>query len=361
MIASSVGKMDKDVESPIFTSLGMFIIDEIHYLDKPSVFNIIGGGGFFGLFGARVALSFNNTRKAGFILDAGSDFPAEIKDIILSWQTSTIIRDNPERLTTRGWNSYGEHDFREFKYLTPKKRIDIPDIIGYDFLLQSRSFHFICSADRCADMIQQLEKVQGIAYDNPNSAVICWEPVPYSCIPENLSRCQKILSKVDILSPNSEEAARFFGEPEPFTKPELESLADRYIPYLTKEGNQGLGSVLVLRCGELGIYVCSKKGYKKWFPAYQILNPSPKVLDCTGAGNTACGAFATALLLGHDWETAGVMASVASGLCLEQLGVAKLSGKSDWNGSDLRDRIDMYLQWSKLETTTDKVLEDLEK
>lgn len=346
---------------PIFTSLGMFIIDEIHYPDKPSKYNVLGGGGFFALLGSRIALSFNNTRLASFIMDAGSDFPAEVEAKLASWQTGTVIRKDDTRLTTRGWNKYYDNDYRVFKYLAPKKRIDVEDLVANEPLIESRSFHFICSPDRCTEMVKKLENVkrQSLASSSESLPVICWEPIPDLCTPENLDSCLKILHKVDILSPNAEEAAHFFGLKEPQTKLELEQIAQRYIPYLTKNTLAGLGACILLRCGSLGVFVLSNKGYSKWFPAYQAVNPEPKIVDCTGAGNTTCSSFVTALVVSRDWEVAGIVSNVAAGLCLEQLAVPEVSDKSIWNGTELQERIAKYLQWSGLEYDVDAVVEKL--
>jgi hypothetical protein len=39
-------------------------------------------------------------------VDVGSDFPAETLDVIESWNTACVFREDPSRLTTRAWNGY---------------------------------------------------------------------------------------------------------------------------------------------------------------------------------------------------------------------------------------------------------------
>ena len=42
----------------------------------------------------------------------GSDFPPEVLDVIKSWDTDCIIREDNSRLTTRAWNGYGINEKR---------------------------------------------------------------------------------------------------------------------------------------------------------------------------------------------------------------------------------------------------------
>lgn len=159
-----------------FTTMGMFIIDEIHFENleptvnknsetntnkfskskrdsssggkRPPVYDIIGGGGTYAVLGCRfffpnrkhirklsssslssissVKTDDGNTITAadydsvlppasdeiGWIIDVGNDFPEAIRQEVLSWNTNVIWRDTPHRKTTRGWNFYGKNEFR---------------------------------------------------------------------------------------------------------------------------------------------------------------------------------------------------------------------------------------------------------
>jgi hypothetical protein len=48
----------------------------------------------------------------GWVVDCGSDFPPELREFIAQWDTGVLIRETPDRLTTRGWNGYGENEHR---------------------------------------------------------------------------------------------------------------------------------------------------------------------------------------------------------------------------------------------------------
>jgi len=99
----------------IFTSMGMFIIDDIHFPSnsgKESHFNVIGGGGTYGALGSRIITGPIDSRKVGWIIDKGNDFPKEVEQYLKNWNTGAVWRDTPDRKTTKGWNMYGEREFR---------------------------------------------------------------------------------------------------------------------------------------------------------------------------------------------------------------------------------------------------------
>jgi hypothetical protein len=115
-----------------FCTLGMFIIgmlylyhvtyptiithlmsDEIEFAPpKPPVKDIVGGAGSYSALGARIFSPPPKSKSVGWIVDCGSDFPFELRQFISQWQTGVVIRETPDRLTTRGWNGYGENEHR---------------------------------------------------------------------------------------------------------------------------------------------------------------------------------------------------------------------------------------------------------
>lgn len=95
-----------------FVSLGMLIIDEIEFTDRPTVYNILGGAGTYSAIGARLLSPGSKSRSVGWVADAGNDFPDSLRETINSWQTGCFWRETPERKTTRGWNGYGENEHR---------------------------------------------------------------------------------------------------------------------------------------------------------------------------------------------------------------------------------------------------------
>jgi hypothetical protein len=101
-------------EVPIqFCSLGMFIIDDIQFEASDKVVSdLIGGAGAYAAIGARLLSPPPLTRSVGWIVDAGSDFPESFRKVINELDTACVLRETPDRLTTRGWNVYGEGEYR---------------------------------------------------------------------------------------------------------------------------------------------------------------------------------------------------------------------------------------------------------
>ncbi|KAK9239718.1 Ribokinase-like protein [Lipomyces kononenkoae] len=335
--SSSLGTDEPEI---IFTSLGMFIIDEIHHPDGTSQYDVIGGAGTYAAYAARYFLPYPLSKRVGWVVDAGSDFPPAIRKELFSLQTTMIFREDHTRLTTRGWNGYGENEFREFRYMTPKKRIVIEDIIGTK-LVESRTFHVICAPERAQDLINGIVEQRNSIKKYLPLPVIVWEPVPDLCTPEYLDACFSALPMVTILTPNAAEAAAFFGLPEPFEKEAIEAIGLRFLPFMRED------AAIVIRAGAQGCFVLSKSR-KMWLEAYHAPFPD-RVIDPTGAGNSFVGGMCTGYVLSNgDIIEASIYGNVAAGLSIEQVGIAKLTLASEngqpelWNGSEVTARMKEY-------------------
>ncbi|KAK9451018.1 Ribokinase-like protein [Limtongia smithiae] len=324
----------------LFVSMGMFIIDEIEYLDGSVLRDVIGGAGTYGAYGARYFLPGDEARRVGWVVDAGSDFPETLRKQLLELNTSMLLREDASRLTTRGWNGYGANEYRAFKYQTPKKRITTEDIIGTE-LITSRSFHLICAPERCQDLIDGLNAARADQKLPP--AIIAWEPVPELCTPEYLDACFSSLPHVDILTPNSAEAAAFFGLEEPTEKAGVEALAQKFFAHMRDD------AAVVIRAGADGCVILSKATGMKWLEAYHAPWPE-RVIDPTGAGNSFVGGMCIGYTLhGRDIVEAALYGNLAAGLAIEQVGVAKPTypdGSSTveelWNGTSVFGRMAEY-------------------
>lgn len=323
----------------LFTSMGMFIIDENRYpptSSKKSEYNIIGGGLTYAVVGARMITGFANGTSVAGIVDKGSDFPEEIERELQRWNTGLVFRDDPSRLTTRGVNDYLENGIRDFYYETPKKRIEVMDILAYDRLLQSKSLHLICSIERCEEIIDT------ILANRSDLPLIIWEPVPYDCVPENFEALVKVLHKVDVFTPNLIEAQNFIS----VTSTEIETseirgfIEKHFFSYMTKE-NAGT----LIRCGERGCYI-KTKDLDLHLPAYH--DDQAKVIDPTGGGNLFCGGFMMGYLLSNkNWKIGGICGNIVSGCIIEKLGPPIVEYKNGneyelWNGESISDRLKEY-------------------
>ncbi|KAK3318617.1 Ribokinase-like protein [Apodospora peruviana] len=250
-----------------FVTLGMFIIDEIEYLPpRPPVRDVLGGAGSYSALGARLFSPPPLSKSVGWIVDQGTDFPASITSLISSWDTSAILRPNPDHLTTRGWNGYsgGSSDHRAFRYTTPKRRLTAEDLSGTP-LLHARAIHIICSPTRCRDLVTEIlarrKKEAPESYTRP---IIVWEPVPDLCTPEELLNCTNALPLVDICSPNHAELAGFMGSDglDPITgnisRQQVEQSCEQLLASMPLQSY-----TLVVRAGEKGCYIAKNGGRKR--------------------------------------------------------------------------------------------------
>jgi sugar/nucleoside kinase (ribokinase family) len=191
-------------------STNTIYIDEIHYQPPtPSVFNILGGGGSFSALGARLFSTGPDSKKVGWIVDKGSDFPKEISKTIEEWRTSCLLRSDPSRLTTRGWNGFDKLENRAFHYATPKLRLDEKSLTPP--LLAAKSFHLLCSPTRCINLVSAILALRKQLPSRPPRPVFIWEPVPDLMVPNEILEVTRALSHVDICSPNHTELGALMG------------------------------------------------------------------------------------------------------------------------------------------------------
>lgn len=327
-------------EQLIFCSLGLFIIDEIHFSNGRSLFDVLGGGGTFAIVGSRIVLGNRYSKRCGWVVDIGNDCLQVIEEKLKSWNTGGVYRYHRNRTCNHGWNKYGTNEFRQFHFTNKPIFITLTDILTHRQLLYSRSFHFISSPDHCLTVLRKLDEVRG-KEDKP---FIVWEPDPDDCTQNMLSECVPVLREIDVLSPNAAECASFLGMSEPRDTRGCEAVANRFLPYMTKT----LYSAIVLRCGEMGSLLMTHKQIK-WFPPYYI--NQNKVVDPTGCGNTFVGAFTTGYVLSKgNLSAACICGTLASGISIETHGAPTLSkGSMDelWNGLSFKNRARIYLQDNK--------------
>ncbi|KAF1949556.1 Ribokinase-like protein [Byssothecium circinans] len=352
-MANNAGDVD-------FCTLGMFIIDEIEFPPpKPPVKDIIGGAGAYSALGARLLSPPPRSTAVGWIVDCGSDFPPELRETIAQWNTGVLIRETPDRLTTRGWNGYGEHEHRAFRYTTPKLRLDHHALANTQ-LLWSKSFHLICSPLRCIDLVENIlalrkQSVNAPSEDHP---LFIWEPVPDVCTPAELANTLKALKYVDVVSPNHSELGDCFGVntngEDHVNFRSIESLCDQWLQ--NGIGSNGEGGIVV-RAGKDGCLV-ARRGFRKWLPAYH--QSADKVVDPTGGGNGFLGGLAMGLVRGgtpssvSNLEEAAIWGSISASFAIEQIGMPVLSNTAAgevWNGvrvdervSEFKERLDRYVQ-----------------
>lgn len=261
--------------------------DDIEFLPpRPPQKDILGGAGSYSALGARLfSPGPDQSRAVGWIVDQGSDFPPAITSLIDSWETSALMRHDPDRLTTRGWNGYVDNnETRAFKYTTPKKRLAAADLKGTP-LLQARSFHMVCSPARCRELVTEItalrkeeappENADGSGgYSRP---IFIWEPVPDLCTPDELLNLTNCLPLIDVCSPNHAELAGFMGDNglDSDTGEISTQAVERACEQLL--GSMPLSSfTLVVRAGEKGCYIAKNGSRKKNKASQDATNSSAK-------------------------------------------------------------------------------------
>ncbi|KAG6003356.1 hypothetical protein E4U21_002098 [Claviceps maximensis] len=399
--ASTAYNSSTDESKIDFVTLGMVILDEIEFEPPiPSVSNILGGAGTYAALGARLFSPPPLSRSIGWVVDKGSDFPHHISETIDCWSTAAVIREDRGRLTTRGWNCYaGPGGRRLFQYQTPKRRVTADDLTSE--LLLSKSFHLICSATRCQELVTDIiarRKAATPWNETHVKPLFIWEPVPDLCVPDELSKCINALRLVDVCSPNHAELAGFMGDDglDPETGEVSVRSVERACEYLL--ARMPLPSyALVIRAGEKGCYIARNCGRKRrselgspaqyhqacidgglqpdknteapfacpqldgddafdqeggeydastgsWVPAYH--QDKLKVVDATGGGNAFLGGLSVALARGKKLEDAVAWGSVAASFVIEQVGMPNLhidvNGIETWNGERVFQRLDNF-------------------
>lgn len=323
--------------------------------DQTPHLNIVGGAGTYSAIGARLFSSPPNiSRRVGWIVDCGTDFPPELRSTISSWQTGVLLRER-NVLTTRGWNGYGANEHRAFKYLTPKLRITASDL--NPTLLSSKSFHLICSPTRCAELVESIMALRTPSLPRP---LFIWEPVPDLCLPSELENTLAALRHVDVISPNHAELAALFSF-DPNSNDGTESVNRRTVEDCSRKllaslPFPGHTVSIVVRCGKDGCYIASRRTRTStWLPAYHDRTPE-RVVDPTGGGNGFLGGFAVALVRTGNVVEAAKWGSVSASLCIEQVGVPVLEkevggkgagGKERWNGVVVEERLKEFQERCK--------------
>ncbi|QRV91255.1 PfkB family carbohydrate kinase [Ceratobasidium sp. AG-Ba] len=339
-----------------FVSLGLFILDEFEFPDtegKPTGKTQptqIGGGGTYAAIGARIWLPASDV---GQLVDRGTDFPAWVQQELDHYGSDMWhFRDQASTQTTRAVNRY-RGELRDFDYLTPRIRLT-PKDLPRTSLESARQIHFVCSPTRASQIMHDAD-----TYGAKNwEPFTIYEPIPFRCVPEELPSLKQILHRIDILSPNAEEALGLLsmdkaGENTPSV---IEDAAAIFLSFGIGKNRSGH---VVIRCGALGAYgaTLSNGGVDGWWiPAYWTADDADAVVDVTGewnhklgAGNSFLGGLSAGLLLaGGNVQEAVLYATVSAGYTIEQTGLPKIEYKRDegsgktielWNGDLPQDRL----------------------
>ncbi|EUC65397.1 PfkB family carbohydrate kinase [Rhizoctonia solani AG-3 Rhs1AP] len=327
-----------------FVSLALFILDEFEFLDtagKPTGKTLPTqiGGGTYTTIGARIWLPAS---EVGQIVDRGVDFPASVQEELDHYGLEMWhFRDQTKNKTTRAVNRY-TGGLRDFDYLTPRTRLTPKDLIGTP-LESPCQIHFVYSPSRAIQIMQDVDKYGAKDW----KPFTIYEPIPISCIPEELPVLKQILHQIDILSPNAEEILGLLsidktGADNPSV---IEFAAARFLSFGIGKNTSGY---VIVRCGAMGAYgatleMGTVKGW--WMPAYWRLQEKSEVVDHTGAGNAFLGGLSAGLYLSNgSVHEAMFYATVSAGYTIQQPGLPRVEyigseGVELWNGDRPEERL----------------------
>ncbi|SNX84946.1 related to MAK32 protein [Melanopsichium pennsylvanicum] len=394
--------------------MGMFIIDTFSFLDpitseplgNNGLNDQIGGGGCYFAVGARVFLPPCNIQM---IIDRGCDWrPSDQAVLDCFDQTCSVggsrsgsmwkYRSRPDG-TTRAVNIYkGEH--RGFDYLSPKIRLQPADLQECNQGELPEWFHLICSPERALETIAQVDNILRREEDGGKGwPKLIYEPIPDSCAPENLQECLRVLPKLQVFSPNHEEAACLLGlqhEWEKVKKSSTESIVDfitnmlagSFVEHLM-QSQEGIdsgqdadarGPIICIRSGAWGsvvgraglgfshvpawhtpsqttqtkaaqVQISAGEGSKSSSLSSMDTRAS-KIKDVTGAGNSFLGGFAAYLVKTEETDgidegirlrEAAMHGAVSASLIIEQLGLPHFKVQEGvgelWNGDRAEERL----------------------
>ncbi|KAI8641355.1 Ribokinase-like protein, partial [Parasitella parasitica] len=332
---------------PVFASIGSLIIDDIIYKDGRKAHNVLGGAGVFAVYGMRLWQPNDQSKNVGYIIHKGFDYPKEIDEQINQLGLSLITKFHSDKHTTRGLNTFGNNDHRDFEYIHPIIRATTDDFPG-DWIKSVKILHLICSPERAIDIVDQW-KQRELDLGASRKTKFLWEPLPWACLPENLDLIYKAVERVDIVTPNHEELAEMLGSKfDTILRRHNNKIKDS-IEYCGEQFMKKIGDkyvVLVVRCSKFGAMTMTSDmpGLAHWTPAFwSWKTDGDHVVDVTGAGNSFCGGYCYGYIHtdGNVKESA-LYGAVSASYTVEQVGVPVYhNGDESWNsGASPKVRLD---------------------
>ncbi|WVQ82609.1 hypothetical protein IAT38_004740 [Cryptococcus sp. DSM 104549] len=329
-------------------TLGMFIIDHYEVRDQagnavPIDDEAIGGA----MIAAR---QFLPPTHCGLLVDRGDDFPERFARDLESLGKDMIWFRPREGKTTRALNIYSGQRIGEghqsFQYISPQLQLTPKDLIlppsPFATPVPPEWIHVVCSTARARAIVDELEELQ--PGSSEHKAKFVWEPLPLSCIPDELQTILSLSSAFAIFSPNLLELQSILSippSPSP-THSDAETAAHAFNDLLSSR-HPSQRPAIIVRAGELGSFTLSEK-WTGWMPAYWTEEEQKEVVDVTGGGNSFLGGLLAGLLISDgDVRAASIYASTAASFAIQQRGPPRLDtgadGKETWNGDNVWERL----------------------
>lgn len=100
-----------DHEPPLFLSLGMVVLDELHLPDGQVLPDVVGGSMPYSTVGACLAVANGEAHRIACFLLAGHDFPWDATQEMEGWGVDLEIQNAEGRKSTRGKLQYHDKGF----------------------------------------------------------------------------------------------------------------------------------------------------------------------------------------------------------------------------------------------------------
>ncbi|KAI9261903.1 Ribokinase-like protein [Helicostylum pulchrum] len=281
----------------------------------------------------RLWLDKVQAKDVGYIIHTGFDYPSDIDSKIKRLNISLASIHHADKHTTRGLNTFGADDHRDFEYIHPIIRTTTSDFSD-DWIRSIKILHLISSPERVTEIVGEW-KEREVLLNSKEKTQFIWEPLPWACLPESLNSIYNAALMTEIITPNHEEIADMLDID--FKKLLLENKNDfkQAVEYCGNKLLNGLSvSTLVVRASKYGTMIISKSRKIHWIPAYWSwwdANDQVHVVDVTGAGNAFCGGFAYGWIKTQgDAVESSYYGAVSASYTVEQMGAPSfIDGR--WN------------------------------
>ncbi|MFW5691154.1 MAG: carbohydrate kinase family protein [Chloroflexota bacterium] len=298
---------NRTVEGIRLVGVGAIFIDDIVLPDGTTYMNTLGGGVVHALMGSAIW-----GERAGLCALAGEDLHSDHAARLHRHMDiqGLVTLPLPQ---ARAWQIFEEDGTRRELH---RVRTIAPFVAG-------AGPEHLPELYRQAAGLYLLQDFEGIQRWADFAGFILWEPNQLTMLAGTHADFKRALagSRVDLVSPNLDEARCIYGDAEPAAL--VQRLLDDGAPQVA------------LRMGEAGSLIASRSAPQPLhIPAVSV----PHVIDHTGAGNTYNGGLLAGIVAGRTLREAAVMGTVAASYCVATIGALDPATVSD------RDRDRRYQQ-----------------
>lgn len=103
--------MDVQASSPLFCTLGMVVLDEIHLPGGRILRDVAGGSCAFSTLGARLAVEDDQAQRVACYVLAGEDFPGAVEQQLQRWGIDLVVQKRHGLQSTRAKLQYHDQSF----------------------------------------------------------------------------------------------------------------------------------------------------------------------------------------------------------------------------------------------------------